>query len=118
MTVFRKLARRFLLGSKPDGRALMVHKQAYAEELQTAPSRNGGRIPFVLHYPRSWVHQVQLLPQEKSYDFNFIGGLFYRHTFENRRWIVDYARRHFTENSYYCVTDAPDDYEPSLLDWQ
>ena len=41
-----------------------------------------------------------------------MGALFNENVYERRKWIIDFAQQHFTDHSYYCITDASHDYQP------
>lgn len=72
------------------------------------------REPQVLLYPQSFVDRIVTLPHGKRYDFNFLGLLYPPNVLPHRRWIVDFAREHFGEDSYFCITslEGCDAYEP------
>ena len=72
------------------------------------------REPQILLYPRSYVERIQSLPSKKCHRFNFIGLLFPPDVFPYRKWILDFARRHFDRDSYFCITslNGCDHYEP------
>jgi len=92
---------------RPGGRrSKLLIQQAYEEEALECPDIDERETPTVLLYPRSYVEAAAALPGEKRYDYSFVGGLYRPETFEPRAWILDFARRHFTDRSYLLVTDG------------
>jgi len=87
-------------------RSELLIRQAYEEESLTCPDIDERRSPTMLLFPRSYVDAVNALPSQKRHDFCFVGGLYRPETFEQRRWILDYARRRFTDRSYLLLTDG------------
>ncbi|MFZ6004098.1 MAG: exostosin domain-containing protein [Actinomycetota bacterium] len=87
-------------------RSQLLIAQAYAEEGLPCPDIDEQHQPIRLLYPRSFVEAVDEMPAEKVHDLCFVGGLYRSETFANRRWILDYARRHFTDRSYLLITDG------------
>jgi hypothetical protein len=62
--------------------------------------------PRLTLFPRSFVEQVEALPHAKIYDFNFVGALYIEEkTWTNRQWVLEFAKRHFTSQSIFQVTD-------------
>lgn len=127
--MFKK--RDYIVGTK---RSYQLMLRAYEEAGETIPGTGSiyGRLRFsripgdrryswfrflepqILLYPESYVRQISSLPQEKLYEFNFVGVLFPRNVFPNRKWTLDFARRHFDDNSYFCITSLADveEYQP------
>jgi hypothetical protein len=58
------------------------------------------------------VERVEAMPSEKRHDYCFIGGLYRPETFANRSWILDFARRRFTDRSYLLLTDGASGHQP------
>ena len=57
-------------------------------------------------YPRSYIERIEYLGFEKEIDFNFRGGFYIdRHTRHNRKWIFKFAQKHFTNRSFFQITD-------------
>lgn len=97
---------------EPGGRTLGLHRLAL-EEAGMRPPRHVQRVlPFVARLASSLVEQVQALPGEKVHDFAFLGSVFSDDVIEQRRWVLEFARKHFTDDSLLVVTDAPEDYRP------
>ena len=92
-------------------RSVFLHKQAYAEEGR--PWRNSDErvAPTSLLYPRSWVDSVNQMSGEKKYDYSFIGTLYRPETYPQRSWILDFAKRRFTDRSYFLLSEDSPEHE-------
>ena len=84
---------------------------AYREEGMAIPAIDERVTPIALLYPRSFVERVEAMPSEKVHDYCFIGGLYRPETRSNRSWILDFARRRFTDRSYLLLTDGAETHE-------
>ncbi|MEM1290376.1 MAG: exostosin family protein [Cyanobacteria bacterium P01_H01_bin.162] len=102
------------IGERAVPRAIQLHKQAFLEEQKPIPKIHQPKLhlPLVLHYPRSFIVRTANLDHSKKRDYNFMGALFNENVYERRKWIIDFAQQHFTDHSYYCITDASHDYQP------
>jgi Exostosin family len=87
-------------------RSELLISQAYEEEGLECPDVDERVTPTMLLFPRSFVGAVSQMSGEKAHDYCFVGGLYRRETYENRRWILDFARRRFTDRSYLLLTDG------------
>ena len=66
-------------------------------------------------FPRSFYEPVRRMDQTKIYDICFIGAYKVNaRTARRRHWLIDYAKRNFTERSYLQFTDSKtkEDYVP------
>jgi hypothetical protein len=88
-------------------RSVHLYNQAYEEEGLPLPDVDEGREPVALLYPRSFVEAVDAMPGEKVHDYCFMGSLYRSETFEHRDWILDFAKRRFTDRSYLLLSEAP-----------
>lgn len=62
--------------------------------------------PRIALYPESFVDRVGKLGAAKRYDFNFRGALYLDPvTWQNRQWVIGFAKGRFTARSYFQVTD-------------
>ncbi|UHD17127.1 exostosin domain-containing protein [Thiocapsa bogorovii] len=62
--------------------------------------------PRIALYPASFIERVEQLGFAKTRDFNFRGALYIDEvTQRNRQWVLDFAKAHFTESSFFQVTD-------------
>ncbi len=88
-------------------RLVLLWNQSYAEagaDDGDIPSPTGHRIAL---YPRSFVERVRGFGSTKSIDFNFRGAVYIDPlTRANRQWVIDFAARHFTDRSFFQVTDS------------
>ena len=58
-------------------------------------------------FPSWWIEKIEALHQPKIIDFNFIGALRTDQlTEKNRQWVLDFAKKFFTESSYLQFTDV------------
>lgn len=92
------------LAAGPRSNLLMT--QSYLEEGLDCPDTNEWLAPTKLLYPRSFVERVNEMPGEKTYDYCFVGGVYRPEIYEARKWAVDFARRRFTDKSYFLSTEA------------
>jgi hypothetical protein len=88
-------------------RLVILWKQSHREAgFSEADVPDHAETPRVSLFPRSFVEQIDALPHEKVHDFNFVGAVYIdQNTWTNRQWILEFARRHFTSQSIFQVTD-------------
>jgi Exostosin family len=88
-------------------RLVMLWKQSYLQagfDAEQIPDPYAE--PRIALYPRSFIEQIENLGFEKVRDFNFRGAIYIDEvTYRNRRWVIDFAKAHFTESSFFQVTD-------------
>lgn len=104
------------------GRAGFLRAQAKSESENKifAPARK-------VIFPQSFVRSVEKMPEEKIYDYCFMGAFAFwdefkkckektqKTGFNNRKWVIDYAKKNFTEKSIFINTSG----EINLKDgWQ
>ena len=114
-TIPFKIINKCFLGYQAVPRTILLHNQAYQEEgipFLSIDDKPQLYLPLVAHYPRSYVSRAAELNHSKKYDYNFLGVLFNSAIYEQREWIVDFAQRNFTHDSYYSITDAQQYYQP------
>jgi hypothetical protein len=97
---------------RPGHRSMILIEKAYEEERRAFPRDAFRGAPYALLYPRSFVEGVENLPREKTHDYCFVGAVFSPEVWRRRHWILDFARRRFTNNSLLCISDAPRGYVP------
>jgi len=91
---------------EPGGaRSALLIEHAYEEEGLVCPEIDERIAPTRLLYPRSYVETVEAMPGAKAHDYSFVGSLYRPELFEHRSWIVDFARRRFTDRSFLLLTD-------------
>ncbi|MEM9005270.1 MAG: exostosin family protein [Cyanobacteria bacterium P01_F01_bin.86] len=102
------------IGCRAVPRTISLHKQAHKEEGLKVPQINhptGIFLPLISCYPQSYVERISSLNQKKKFDYNFQGVLFDETVYAKRKWILDFAKQKFTDASYFCITDAQQDYQ-------
>lgn len=89
-----------------------AREEAEASKLSTRKKFNQMKVIF----PESFVKSVNEMPEEKIYDYCFIGAFAFwvglkkfnskvQNTgFRNRKWVIDYAKKNFTEKSIFINT--------------
>lgn len=85
----------------------MLTKRAYAEAgLGLGPAGKRNNIPL---YPKYYMDNFKDISFEKTRDFNFIGVVYIKPKIaENRKWVLDFAKQHFTEKSYFRLNSNED----------
>lgn len=105
------------------GRARFLRAQAKSE-CENKVFAPAGKVIF----PQSFVRSVEKMPEEKIYDYCFMGAFAFWDKFNkksakktqeigfnNRKWVIDYAKKNFTEKSIFINTSG----EINLKDgWQ
>ena len=51
-------------------------------------------------------NEINELNHDKIYDFCFIGSI--NSYYENRKWVIDFAKKYFTSKSIFVNTDIND----------
>lgn len=87
-------------------RPALLIRLAYEEEGLPCPDIDERVAPTKLLYPRSFVDAVNAMPGDKSHDYSFMGSLYRSETYQKRDWILDFAKRRFTERSYLLLSDG------------
>ena len=93
----------FLYPGSP--RALLLMRQAYAEEAIAHPTIDERVTRTRLLFPRSYVEAIEAMPSVKDHDYSFLGTLYRPETYEWRKWILDFARERFTDRSYLLLSE-------------
>ena len=78
----------------------------HMEEALIEKRRNPGianPCPPIAIFSQSYYNQFNILSNEKIYDYSFIGSI--KSDPQNREWAIDFARKHFTNNSIFVNTD-------------
>jgi hypothetical protein len=88
-------------------RSVLLYYQAYLEAGIVCPDVDERVAPTRLLYPRSWVDAVNAMPGDKAHDYSFMGSLYRPEVYENRKWVLDFAKRRFTDRSYLLLSEAP-----------
>ena len=83
----------------------MLTKLAYQQENIEMPYKNF-TIPI---FPRLYMDNFNDISFEKTRDFNFVGIIrFGCHVHKSRLWILDFAKKHFTDKSYFRLNSNED----------
>lgn len=85
----------------------MLTKRAYAEaDLGLGPDGKHNNIPL---FPKWYMKNFDDISFEKTRDFNFVGIIrFGCHVHKSRLWILDFAKKHFTDKSYFRLNSNED----------
>ncbi len=59
--------------------------------------------PPIALFSKKYYDEICELNHDKIYDFCFIGSI--NSNYERRRWVIDFAKNHFTNNSIFINTD-------------
>lgn len=59
--------------------------------------------PDIAIFSKKYYQEIQQLNNDKIYDYCFIGSI--KSSPENRQWVVEFAKKYFTENSVFTNTD-------------
>jgi hypothetical protein len=92
-------------------RCVLLYNQTYEEEGLAVPDVDERVDPVRILYPRSFVDAVNEMPGDKRYDYSFLGSLYRPELFPHREWVLDFARRRFTDRSYLLLSEAPPEHE-------
>jgi len=87
-------------------RSVLLFKQAYTEEGLEYPEVDERTQKVAVLYPRSFVESVNDMPGERIHDYCFMGSLYRPEIYAHREWILDFARRRFTDQSYMLISEA------------
>ncbi|MGQ0830589.1 MAG: exostosin domain-containing protein [Microthrixaceae bacterium] len=93
-------------------RAVLLLRMAYAEEGLVCPPIDERIEPTALLFPRSFVEAADRFPGNKTIDYSFAGSVYRPELRAHRTWVLDFARRHFTERSHLLVSDGPEHHAP------
>jgi Exostosin family len=93
-------------------RSVLLFKKAYTEEGLECPEVDERRQQVAVLYPRSFVDAVNDMPGDKIHDYCFMGSLYRPEIYSHREWILDFARRRFTDRSYLLLSEAVPEHQP------
>lgn len=66
-------------------------------------------MPPVALFSKKYYDTINLLSHDKKYDYCFIGSI--NSCQERRKWVIEFAKKHFTESSYFINTDNDPSWE-------
>jgi len=92
-------------------RMKFLYLQAFLEEnkLFNPNDHDEDKKDCIMLYPRSYVDRINNTMNnytDRDIDYNFMGTLFFTKTFKNRRWIIEFMQKKFSDKSYLVLTDA------------
>ena len=85
--------------------ALKYHYDDAYAEINQAPPDSSVR-PEVAIFAKSYYEKLKALNTEKKHDFVFIGSI--KSDQNERQWVIDFAKEHFTKDSVFINTDKGD----------
>ena len=95
----------YMINSNLNGVLLRLCYEEACEEIQKVPEQDYCEYAI---YPRYIIEYVKSLNVSKDIDFCFLGAFSFRRGqqigYNNRRWILDFCRDKFTEDSYFVNT--------------
>jgi hypothetical protein len=79
--------------------------QYHMEEalLEKGINSNATREPPYAIFSEKYYDDINKLNHEKIYDFCFIGSI--NSNYKERQWVIQFAEKYFTKNSYFVNTD-------------
>lgn len=83
--------------------ALKYHMEEALEEKNLDP-KNAICNPPIALFSNKYYNEINELDHNKIHDYCFIGSISSCH--ERRRWVIDFAKNHFTSNSIFINTDG------------
>lgn len=83
--------------------ALKYHMEEALIEQQLNPAEANWCPPIAL-FSNKYYNDINQLACEKIYDFCFIGSI--KSNYHARKWVIEFANRHFTDKSIFINTDA------------
>jgi hypothetical protein len=81
---------------------LQYHMEDALIEKNLDPSLASCRPPIAI-FSKKYYNEINELNHEKKYDFCFIGSI--NSGVNNRKWIIEFAKKYFTHNSVFINTD-------------
>jgi hypothetical protein len=60
--------------------------------------------PSVAKFARAYYNDINMLNHDKKYDYCFIGSI--NSCYEKRIWIIEFAKKYFTDSSIFVNTDT------------
>lgn len=92
-------------------RSVLLFNRAYEEEGLPCPDIDERVEPTRLLYPRSFVDRVNELAGDRHVDYSFLGSLYRPEVFQQRKWVLDFARRQFTDRSYLLLSETASEHD-------
>jgi hypothetical protein len=67
------------------------------------------RCPPIAIFSKKYYNDINELNHQKKYDYCFIGSI--QSCYERRKWVIDFAKKNFTNNSIFINTDKNPNWE-------
>jgi hypothetical protein len=97
-----------LLGWCQGYMALKYHMEEALIEQKLDPSK-ADWAPKIALFSKKYYDEINELKHNKIYDFCFIGSI--NSNYEARLWVINFAKKYFTNNSIFINTDNNPDWE-------
>ena len=76
-------------------------EEAYIEK--NLNPKNASHCPPIALFSKQYYNEINKLNHDKIYDFCFIGSI--NSNYKARKWVIDFAKKYFTNNSIFINTD-------------
>jgi hypothetical protein len=86
---------------------LKYHMEEALEEKNLCTNSANWRPPVAL-FSNNYYNEINELDHTKTYDYCFIGSI--DSNYEARKWVIDFAKKYFTDNSIFINTDNNPDW--------
>jgi hypothetical protein len=90
-------------GGRIEYEGLQAHME-YALKERGMDYKTAILCPEIALFSNAYYDSICKLRHQKKYDFCFIGSI--NSNYEERRWVLDFAKKHFTNNSIFINTDT------------
>ena len=95
-------------GGRIEYEGLQAHMEEALKE-NDLDHKNALLCPEIALFSNSYYDSICKLPHEKKYDFCFIGSI--NSNYKERKWVIDFAKKHFTSKSIFINTDTNTDWK-------
>jgi hypothetical protein len=82
--------------------ALQYHMEEALIEQNLNPNESSFHPPIAL-FSKKYYNEINALNHDKIFDFCFIGSI--NSNYNARKWVIDFAKKHFTHNSIFVNAD-------------
>jgi hypothetical protein len=83
--------------------ALKYHMEEAIAEKQITKKVSATSCPPFAIFSNKYYNDIKDINYDKKYDFCFIGSI--KSCFRRRKWVIDFAKKYFTDNSVFINTD-------------
>ena len=88
--------------------ALKYHMEDALIENNSDLNKAVNNPPYAI-FSKKYYNEIDSLDSNKIYDFCFIGSI--NSNYDNRKWVIDFVKKYFTDKSIYINTDNESNYE-------